>query len=212
MKKIKENKNIMLGISASMFVFLISILFYASYSNNNLKSKMKEEEDYKYVDELFETDEVPVVGTSSIIIKPYTDENVKIIQNFYNYKSSQEEQENSIINYEETYLQNKGVSYGKDGTFDVVSILDGTVVSVKQDKLLGNVVEIKNNDKVTSVYQSLGEVFVKENDKVIQGQAIGKSGISNINKDLGEHLDFELKINGVFVNPEEYYNKDINTF
>lgn len=212
MKRIRLNKNALYGLYIGLFALLLGALYYVDYSNSNLQDTAKEKEDYKYVDELFETDEIPVVGTSSIIIRPYTNENVKVVQNFYDYKAKEEEQENSIINYEQTYLQNSGVSYGGVDSFDVVSVLDGTVVSVKEDKLLGTVVEIKNSDKVTTIYQSISEVTVKENDNVVQGQIIGKSGTSNINKDLGSHLEFELKVNGIFVNPEEYYDKDINTF
>ena len=204
MKRIRLNKNALYGLYIGLFALLLGALYYVDYSNSNLQDTAKEKEDYKYVDELFETDELPVVGTSSIITRPYTDENVKVVQNFYDYKATEEEQENSIINYEQTYLQNSGVSYGGVDSFDVLSVLDGTVVSVKEDKLLGTVVEIKTNDKVTAIYQSLSEVTVKENDTVVQGQSIGKSGTSNINKDLGSHLEFELKINGTFVNPEEY--------
>jgi stage II sporulation protein Q len=60
------------------------------------------------------------------------------------------------------------------------------------------------------VYQGLSNVSVKENDEVKQGQTIAKSGTSNINKDLGNHLHFELYMKMVAVNPEEYYNKSIN--
>lgn len=212
MKTIKLKKNVLYGIYIGLFAILLGALCYVNYSNANLKKAPKEDEDYKYVDELFETDELPVVGTSSIITRPYTNENVKIVQNFYDYKANEQEQENSIINYEQTYLQNSGVSYGGVDSFDVVSVLDGTVTDVKEDKLLGNVVTIKTNDKVTAIYQSLSNVTVKVNDKVVQGQTIAKSGTSNINKDLGNHLEFELQVNGTFVNPEKYYDKDINTF
>ena len=212
MKKIKLKKPALYGIYTGLFALLLGALYYVDYSNNNLQDTKQKEDDYDYVSELYESEDVPVVGTSSIIIRPYNDGNVKVVQNFYDYKGSEEEQENAIINYEQTYLQNNGTCYGGVDNFDVVSILDGTVVSVKEDKLLGTVVEIKNSDKVTTIYQSLAEVSVKENDAVAQGQVIGKSGTSNLNKDLGNHLEFELKVNGSFVNPEEYYDKDINTF
>ena len=212
MKKIKLKKPALYGIYTGIFALLLGALFYVDYSNNKLEESKPKDDDYDYVSELYEDEEIPVVGTSSIIIRPYNDGNIKVIQNFYNSKGTEEEQENSIINYDQTYLQNKGTCYGGVENFDVVSVLDGTVVSVKEDNLLGNVVEIKNSDKVTTIYQSLGEVSVKENDAVAQGQVIGKSGTSNINKDLGNHLAFELKVNGIFVNPEEYYDKDINTF
>ncbi len=211
MKKIKLKKPALYGIYTGLFALLLGALYYVDYSNRNLEEPEVQDEEYNYVSEEYE-DEIPVVGTSSIITRPYTDGNVKVVQGFYNYKGTEEEQENSIINYEQTYLQNSGVAYGGVDGFEVISVLDGTVVSVKEDNLLGNVVEIQNSDKVTTVYQSLSEVTVKENDKVVQGQSIGKSGTSNINKDLGSHIVFELKINGTFVNPEDYYDKDINTF
>ena len=211
MKKIKLKKPALYGIYTGLFALLLGALYYVDYSNRNLEEPEVQDDEYNYVSEEYE-DEIPVVGTSSIITRPYTDGNVKVVQGFYNYKGTEEEQENSIINYEQTYLQNSGVAYGGVDGFEVISVLDGTVVSVKEDNLLGNVVEIQNSDKVTTVYQSLSEVTVKENDKVVQGQSIGKSGTSNINKDLGSHIVFELKINGTFVNPEDYYDKDINTF
>ncbi len=213
MKKIKLKKPALYGIYTGLFALLLGALYYVDYSNQNLQKEADtSDEEYNYVSDLYEQEEVPVVGTSSIITRPYTDGNVKIVQNFYDYKGTEEEQQNSIINYEQTYLQNNGVAYGGVDGFEVISVLDGTVVSVKEDNLLGNVVEIKNSDKVTTIYQSLSEVTVKENDKVVQGQSIGKSGTSNINKDLGSHVLFELKVNGSFVNPEDYYDKDINTF
>ena len=61
-----------------------------------------------------------------------------------------------------------------------------------------------------SVYQSLSDVIVKKDDLVIQGQIIAKSGTSNINKELENHLHFELYYKGKIVNPEEYYNKSVD--
>ena len=78
------------------------------------------------------------------------------------------------------------------------------------NNLLGKIVEITHEDNLVSVYQSLGEVMVKEGDSVLQGQVIGKSGEANISKDLGNHLHFELIHNGINVNPENYYDKQLN--
>ena len=91
--------------------------------------------------------------------------------------------------------------------FDIISILDGTVTSVKDDDILGTIVEIKYNNDLIGVYQSLSDVVVKANDNVVQGSVIGKSGESNIGKDLGSHLHFELYYQGKVVNPEEYFGK-----
>lgn len=211
MKKIKLKKSAVYGIYTGVFLLLLVALYYVSFSNSKLNSTPKDGNDYKYVSRLFGEDVTPVVGSNSTIIRPYLDSKVKVLQGFYDYKASESDQENSIINYEQTYIQNNGVIYGGiDDGFDVISVLDGTVTSVKKDNLLGSIVEIKNSDKVITVYQGLSDVNVKENDTVKQGMIIGKSGDSNMNKDAGKHVTFELKIDGVYVDPESYYNKDIN--
>ena len=107
-------------------------------------------------------------------------------------------------------MQNSGVDYTSDNSFDVISILDGTVINVYENEILGTSIEIRHNNDLISVYQSLSEISVKKDDQVIQGQIIAKSGTSNINKDLGNHLHFELYYKGKIVNPEEYYNKSID--
>ncbi|UKI27354.1 MAG: M23 family metallopeptidase [Bacilli bacterium] len=88
--------------------------------------------------------------------------------------------------------------------------MDGIVISVENNDILGTTVEIRHDNDLISVYQSLSNVNVKKDDKVIQGQIIAKSGLSNIEKDLGNHLHFELYYKGKIVNPEEYYNKSLD--
>ncbi len=210
MKKVKLKKPVVYGIYTGALALLLGVLYYADFSHQKVMNSGTPD-DVQYVSRLFGSDDIPVVETETIILRPYIDDSVKIVQNFYDYKGTEEEQEKSIINYEQTYMQNNGVAYGgPTDAFDVVSSLDGTVTSVKEDKLLGNIVEIQNSDKVVTVYQTLSEVSVKQNDSVKQGDIIGKSGTSNMNKDLGNHFIFELKVNGGYVNPEEYYDKNIN--
>lgn len=155
-------------------------------------------------------DIVPVVSEKKTIIRPYTDQDVKIVQNFYDYKGEKQNQENSLIFYENTYLQNSGVDYGKGSTFDVVAILEGTVIKVKQDDILGKIVEIRHSNDLIGSYQCLGETGLKENDTVSQGQKIGTSGSCNISKNLGDHLHFEITSKGEVINPEAIYDKQLN--
>ena len=169
-----------------------------------------EEEKLNYVSNVILSNDTPVVATSDVvIIRPYNDQAVKIGKNFYNYKSDEESQKNAFVFYENTYIQNSGIDYVKPEEFDVVSVLDGTVLSVNNNDLLGNTIEIKHDNKYISVYQGLSTITVKEGDTVLQGQVLGKSGASKINNDLGNHLHFELFKNGQVINPEEYYNKSI---
>ena len=155
-------------------------------------------------------DIVPVVSEKKTIKRPYTDQDVKIVQNFYDYKGEKQNQENSLIFYENTYLQNSGVDYGKGSTFDVVAILEGTVIKVKQDDILGKIVEIRHSNDLIGSYQCLGETELKENDTVSQGQKIGTSGSCNISKNLGDHLHFEITSKGEVINPEAIYDKQLN--
>ena len=111
--------------------------------------------------------------------------------------------------FENTYLPSTGIDYQADYNFDVVSILDGVVITVKEDQTLGKLVEIKHKNNIISTYQSLSEILVKEGDEVKQGTIIGKSGTSNIQKDIGNHLHFELTIDSKTVDPEEYYDKEL---
>lgn len=205
-KKLNKNLIYIIGLSIVLLAIIIGT-YYATYS----QSKLEEEEDYTYVSKLFDEQIEPVVNSNQYLIRPYNNENVKVVQNFYDYKGKEKDQENSIINYDTTYLQNNGVAYGGiNDTFDVLAALDGTVSSIKDDNLLGKVVTITHSNGITTVYQSLSEVTVKENDQVVQGTVIGKAGESNINKDLGNHVSFEIMKDGKYLNPENCYETSID--
>lgn len=195
----------------AIYSVAIVISIFSMYLVKNIFTKNMDgnKNEVKYVDnEITGVDTViPVISTSTSIIKPYTNNDVKIVNNFYNYQADAESQQNSILYYENTYMQNSGVDYAMDSEFDVVSILDGTVIKVEENDILGVIVEIRHTNDLISIYQSLKDVSVKVDDKVVQGQIIAKSGTSNINTSLTNHLHFELYHKGMIVNPEDYYNK-----
>lgn len=195
------------GLSVCMLLGGIILLEIGA----NKKSHDNTDTEYQYVsDTVLDSEEEPVVAQKETIIKPYTDNDIKILKDYYDYQAEESEQERSIIYYENTYMPSSGISYGKDNTFDVISILDGTVKEVKEDSTYGNIITIEHNKSIVSTYQSLSDITVKTGDTVKQGDIIAKSGKSNISSDLGNHVYFELSINGVTVNPENYYDKSVD--
>ena len=201
-------KPVVYSLYGIAFCMLIGGLFLLEMSTNKFNSK---EKDYQYVSKTgLEQDEVPVVNTKTTLIRPYIDSNVTIVKNYYDYQATEDEQKESIIYYENTYMPSSGVSYGKTEEFDVVAILDGKVTSVKEDDTLGNIIIIEHENGIVSNYESIKDINIKEGDTVKQGDVIAKSSTSNISSDLNNHLYFELSINNQTVNPEEYFDKSID--
>ena len=206
MKTRKLKKEVIYALYALSFVIVLGTIYLLEF----ISSPNKLDDNTTYVNDVIIEEEQPVINTSNIITRPYLGEDIKIVRYFYNYQGSEEEQKNSLIYYDNTYIPNSGVDYQGSEAFDVVSILDGEVTKVMENNLLGKIVEITHDNSLISVYQSLGEVSVNEGDTVLQGQIIGKTGEANISTDLGNHLHFELIHNGTNVNPEEYYDKQLN--
>lgn len=144
-----------------------------------------------------------------VILKPFQNENVKITKQFYDYEAEKEQQQNSIIVYENTYMQNSGIDYSSSETFEVAAILDGVVTEVGEDTMLGKYVTIRHSNDMISMYQSLSDITVKKDDEVKQGFVIGKSGKNNLNPKEENQLHFELSYKGQYVNPEDYFDKKV---
>lgn len=206
MKKYRFRKPAIIVISTLCFAILILGVAIINTSMNQVSLQIP---DYDYVTDTILNEEKPVANTKNIIMRPYNNSEVKILKDFYERNDTEENQENSLIFYDSTYMPNSSIAYGGIDSFDVVSILDGTVIKVSEDDLLGNIVEIEHTNKIISVYQSVSEVAVKENQVVKQGEVIAKSGESNLNLSLKKHLLFELIVNSNIVNPEDYFNKNV---
>ena len=202
-------------IVSLMYILSVVMLLGGLYFVEGLisNSMMKNEDNYEVVDVISEDSvpevELPVVAVEPVIRRPYNDGNVKIVKNYYDYQGEESVQEDSLVYYGNTYMQNSGVDYGMESEFEVVSVLDGTVMEVNEDEVMGKTIKIQHNKDLVSVYQSLGSVDVKVNDTVFQGSIIGKSGLSNVSRDLGNHLHFEIYYQGAVVNPESCYDKTV---
>lgn len=204
MKKLKLRKYVMPSVVIA--ISCVSVLAAALLipTSENVLSKLN------YVSNTIISQEKAVINTTQKVIYPYTDQSVQVGKSYYDYKSTAEEQENSLHYYENTYIQNSGIDFVYEEKFNVVSILEGTVTNVKEDSVLGNIVEVTHSNDYISVYQSLSEIKVSKGDVISQGQVIGVSGTNEIDKDLGNHLHFEMYIGGYNVNPINYLDKEIN--
>ena len=200
MRKLKQS--VIYGIYALGSLSLIGGLFIYQAIQNT--------EDYistRYVTKNIFDEVYPVINISKGIEKPFNDASVKIVKSFYDYK--EENHENSIIYYENTYMPNTGIIYKGNETFDVLSIYEGEVIKIEEDEIMGTIVTIKHSENVLSIYQSLKDIKVKEGDLVNKQDVIGSSGKNNLSSDIGEHLHFELIVNGQNVDPEKYYGKTL---
>ncbi len=190
-----------------ILLVLVPILAFGIVLKNTFKQESAQ--DPEHVTEEVINDSVPVVNTNKTVINPYTAPTVTVGKNYYDYQGEEEAQKKSIIIHDNTYIQNTGIDYIDENVFEVVSILEGTVITVKDDETLGKTIEIKHDNNLISTYQSLSEITVKKGDIVTQGQVIGKSGTNELDKDLGNHLHFEIYDNGQSVNPNNYLNKEV---
>ena len=107
-----------------------------------------------------------------------------------------------MVNVPEFDLNNPYEPY----TDELKSAWDGKVTKVYKDKLLGYSVEIEHSDSITGIYRNLSKnIQVKKGDKVTKGQIIGEVGKSAaIESKEPSHLHFEIKLNGVVINPISY--------
>ncbi len=206
--KTKKLKNYVLP---TIYVMVIGVLFISiSFLGNVLQNKI---EYGNMAVSALKDNVTPVIKNNDVyeskIERPYVSSNVAISKSFYDMSDDDTKQQNSLVYYENTYLQNSGVLYSSTSAFDVVSAFDGTVTNVSKDEILGNYVEITHNPNLKTIYYSLGEVTVKKDDTVVSGDVLGKSGDNSLNGESENCLLFEVYHNGTAIDPEDFYNMSI---
>jgi murein DD-endopeptidase MepM/ murein hydrolase activator NlpD len=84
----------------------------------------------------------------------------------------------------------------------VRSVSDGTVAVAAYNDVLGNYVMVRSPLNRTFIYGHMDRVYVSAGSRVGQGDQIGTIGMTG--KTTGPHLHFEVRENGVPVNPRLY--------
>lgn len=146
---------------------------------------------------------------NTTIIKPFTDEKVSISKYYYHSKDDNERQTNSLIKYQNIYMPNTGILYSSDEQFNVVAISDGTITSIKEDEILGYIIEIEHQNNLVTIYQSVSNVTLEEGTTVKQGDVIATSGPNSLENEKANCLHFEVYKDGSLLNPESIYNIEI---
>jgi murein DD-endopeptidase MepM/ murein hydrolase activator NlpD len=81
--------------------------------------------------------------------------------------------------------------------------LDGTVIYAGLTTDTGNVIYVQHESNLITVYRHNAELLKVQGDKVRAGETIAVMG--NTGKETtGPHLHFEMWLNGLSINPEEY--------
>ena len=113
-----------------------------------LKGSFYTEDNLSYVYHGIFEDPVPVVKyKDDKIIKPFNSEDVNVLKKYYDKDAESNVQEESLLFYQNTYMPNTGILYSNKESFDVVSVLDGTVESVVADEIMGNIQNFINEKK-----------------------------------------------------------------
>ncbi|HEX7065721.1 MAG TPA: M23 family metallopeptidase [Bacillales bacterium] len=134
---------------------------------------------------------------------------VQVQKKFYSFDSSLEDQQAALVLNDNTYRPNTGINLAaKDGeSFVVTAALSGTVVQAEKDPELGYVVRLDNGKDVTTLYSSLKSLAVEKGQQVEQGEKLGMAGNSEYFQDAGVIVHFEIRKNGVPVNPVTYFGQ-----
>jgi stage II sporulation protein Q len=205
MKKMKLRKYVL----PTIYVLIILVTFLSvSLINNHL---LKNVTNYNYSKSIMKdvTENVLSEILPDKFERPYLSENVKLLSGFYSKDYDDESQKNSLIVYQNTYMPSSGTFYASQDEFDVVSVYDGKVKSIKKDEMLGDTVEVQHSDNLTTIYYSLKDVTVRENDDIKKGTIIGKSTSNNLVTDKNV-LFIEVYLKGKQIDPEKFYELNPN--
>jgi len=147
----------------------------------------------------------------NIILSPIEQDTAEISIHYYNKDGSEEEQQNSLIYYEKTYLPNTGVLYTSDTEFNVMNVFPGKVVEILDDEFFGTCVVIEHSNSLRTYYYGLDKLNVKVNDELESKALIGVSKVNKIINNKNSFL-FEVYHNSELLNPENFIGNKITEY
>ena len=107
-----------------------------------------------------------------------------------------------------TTIYHSGVDLAVDSGDDILAAIDGKVTSTGYDYDKGNYVIVANDAGFEVEYNHCKDVYVESGDAVEAGQVVASVGSTG--SATGAHLHFEVRENGVTIDPKLYYGFGIN--
>ena len=95
-----------------------------------------------------------------------------------------------------------GVDLAVNTGTPVLAFADGTVDYIGESQVYGLYLQLRHAGGVTSFYAHCGELLVQQGQTVKAGEQVAVSGATG--NATGPHLHFEIKRNGVRLNPVYY--------
>ena len=103
----------------------------------------------------------------------------------------------------------EGMDFSASVGTEVYATGNGTVTDAGRDVEggYGNEIKIDHGYRYQTVYAHLSRIFVKPGQKILRGQIIGYVG--NSGKSTSPHLHYEVRKNGVPLNPIYFFFNDL---
>ena len=100
-------------------------------------------------------------------------------------------------------LPHRGIDFVADVDDTVYATGAGVVSEVRAHRGFGLSIKITHFPKIRTFYAHLGHSLVREGDRVRRGDPIAT--ISESGRESGIGLHYEIRVDGVPVNPEDYF-------
>lgn len=139
----------------------------------------------------FDTDMVKMPDTTMINLKGYTHPRKNYLTSDFGFRR---------------YRHHYGVDIKVQVGDTILASFDGMVRICKYSKSFGNVVVIRHNNGLETIYAHLTRSLVSANQVVKSGEPIGLGG--NTGRSTGPHLHYEVRYLGQNINPHDIIDFD----
>jgi murein DD-endopeptidase MepM/ murein hydrolase activator NlpD len=104
----------------------------------------------------------------------------------------------------ERWERHQGIDISSRRGTPLVATADGTIANMGKDRFLGNFVEIRHNEKFSTLYGHMDRFAkdMKKGTEVKRGEVIGYMGRTG--RTTGCHVHYEVRVYGKPVNPVDY--------
>jgi murein DD-endopeptidase MepM/ murein hydrolase activator NlpD len=96
----------------------------------------------------------------------------------------------------------KGLDIANHKGTPIIAPAEGVVTYVGRKGLLGNMVEINHGHGFITRYGHISKALTQKGQKVKRGEEIAQIGTTG--RSTGPHLHYEVRLNGIQVNPQKY--------